>query len=102
MVVIAYLKVKPEDRQTFLDVATRTAQATNEKEPGANTYIFYEDQNTPNLFFFFEEWQDQASFEAHLEQPHTQELTEQYAEILAEPADVKIYTIQGVETIQVP
>ncbi len=102
LVVIAYLNVKPEDRETFLELATKTAKATNETEPGVNTYIFYEDQNTPNRFFFFEEWKNQAAFEAHLEQPHTQELTAKYAEILAEPADVRIYTINDIESVQVP
>ncbi len=102
LVVIAYLQVKPEYRQEFLDLATVTAKTTNEVEPGARAYLFYEDQTTPNLFFFFEEWDNQAAFAAHLEQPHTQKLTERYAEILAEPADVRIYEIDGVETVQVP
>ncbi|MGB3401376.1 MAG: putative quinol monooxygenase [Microcoleaceae cyanobacterium] len=102
LVVIAYLNVKPEDRDTFLELATQTAKATNETEPGVNSYFFYEDQNTPNLFFFFEEWKTQAAFEAHLEQPHTQELTAKYAEILAQPADVRIYTINEIQSVQVP
>lgn len=102
LVVIAYLNVKPEDRDTFLELATQTAKATNETEPGVNTYIFYEDENTPNLFFFFEEWKNKAAFEAHLEQPHTQELTAKYAEILAKPADVRIYTINDIQSVQVP
>jgi quinol monooxygenase YgiN len=102
LVVIAYLNVKPENRETFLELATKTAKATNETEPGVNTYIFYEDQNIPNLFFFFEEWKNKAAFEAHLEQPHTKELTAVYAEILAEPADVRIYTVNDIQSVQVP
>ncbi len=102
LVVIAYLNVKPEDRDTFIELATQTAKATNETEPGVNSYFFYEDQNTPNLFFFFEEWKTKAAFEAHLEQPHTQELTAKYAEILAQPADVRIYTINEIQSVQVP
>ena len=102
LVVIAYLNVKPEERENFLELATQTAKATNEKEPGVNTYIFYEDQNTPNLFFFFEEWKNKAAFEAHLEQPHTKELIGTYADILAEPADVRIYTIDDIQSVKVP
>ncbi|MDJ0747484.1 MAG: antibiotic biosynthesis monooxygenase family protein [Xenococcaceae cyanobacterium MO_167.B27] len=49
LVVIAYLQVKPEHRQTFLDLATNVAKLTNETEPGANSYTFYESQDTPNL-----------------------------------------------------
>ena len=55
LVVIAYLQVKPEHRQTFLDLATDVARLTNENEPGANSYTFYESQDTPNSFFFFED-----------------------------------------------
>ncbi len=102
LVVIAYLKVKPEHRQTFLDLATNVAQLTNANEPGANNYTFYESQDTPNLFFFFEDWQNEAAFEAHLQKTYTKSLTEKYSEILAESADVRIYKIEGIEQKQVP
>ena len=102
LVVIAYLQVKPKHRQTFLDLATNVAKLTNENEPGANSYTFYESQNTPNLFFFFEDWQNQAAFEAHLQKTYTKSLIEKYPEILAESADVRIYKIDGIEQKQVP
>ena len=102
LVVIAYLQVKPEHRQTFLELATNVAKLTNENEPGANSYTFYESQDTPNLFFFFEDWQNEAAFEAHLQQPYTKSLTEKYPEILEESADVRIYKIDSVEQKQVP
>ena len=102
LVVIAYLQVKPEHRQTFLDLATDVAKLTNENEPGANSYTFYESQDTPNSFFFFEDWKNLAAFEAHLQQPYTKSLTEKYPEILEESADVRIYKIDSVEQKQVP
>ncbi|HHP7230832.1 MAG TPA: putative quinol monooxygenase [Xenococcaceae cyanobacterium] len=102
LVVIAYLQVKPEHRQTFLDLATNVVKLTNETEPGANSYTFYESQDTPNSFFFFEDWQNEAAFEAHLQKPYTKSLTEKYSEILAESADVRIYRIEDIEQKQVP
>ena len=102
LVVIAYLQVKPEDRQIFLDLANNVVKMTNENEKGANSYGFYESQDTPNLFFFFEDWQNQTAFEAHLEKTYTKALIDKYPEILAEPADVRIYDIEGIEQLQIP
>ncbi len=102
LVVIAYLKVKPEHRQTFLNLANTVVKQTNETEEGAASYNFYESQDTPNLFFFFEDWQSQTAFEKHLEKSYTKSLTDKYPEILAEPADIRIYDIEGIEQIQIP
>ena len=102
LIVIAYLQVKPEHRQTFLDLATKVAKLTNETEPGANSYTFYESQDSPNLFFFFEDWQNQAAFEEHLQKTYTKSLIEKYPEILAESADVRIYKIEDIEKKQIP
>ncbi|MDJ0899559.1 MAG: putative quinol monooxygenase [Xenococcus sp. MO_188.B8] len=102
LVVIAYLQVKPEYRQTFLDLANNVVKQTNETEKGANSYTFYESQDTPNLFFFFEDWQNEAAFEEHLQKSYTKSLTGKYSEILEESADVRIYKIDGIEQKKVP
>ena len=102
LVVIAYLQVKPEYRQTFLDLAKNVQKMTNETEEGAKSYTFYEDKNTPNLFFFFEDWENEQAFEEHLQKSYTKKLTKTYAEILTEPADVRIYRVKDIEQKQVP
>ena len=102
LVVIAYLQVKPEHRQTFLELANNVVKTTNETEEGAISYNFYESQDMPNLFFFFEDWQNEAAFEEHLQKAHTKSLTDKYPEILAEPAEVRIYDIENIEQLQIP
>lgn len=102
LVVIAYLQVKPEHRQTFLDLANNVVKMTNETEKGASSYGFYESQDTPNLFFFFEDWQNEAAFKEHLQKTYTKSLTDKYPEILAKPADVRIYDIENIEQLQIP
>lgn len=102
LVVIAYLTVKPEHRQTFLDLARDVVETTNETEEGATSYLFYESQDTPNSFFFFEDWQSRTAFEEHLQKDHTRSLTDKYPEILAEPADVIIYDVESIEQLQIP
>ena len=62
LIVIAYLQVKPEHRQTFIELAKNVQTLTNKTEEGSDSYTFYEDKNTSNLFFFFEEWKKPKSF----------------------------------------
>lgn len=102
LIVIAYLEVKPEYRQRFLDLANIVQTKTNETEEGVNSYVFYEDKNTPNLFFFFEDWKNEQAFEEHLQKSYTKNLTETYGDILKQPADVRIYRINDIEQKQVP
>ncbi|MDJ0745937.1 MAG: hypothetical protein QNJ32_21590 [Xenococcaceae cyanobacterium MO_167.B27] len=56
----------------------------------------------PNLFFFFEDWQNEAAFEEHLQKTYTKSLIEKYPEILAQSADVRIYKIEDIEKKQIP
>ena len=102
LIVIAYLEVKPEHRDTFLKLAKTVQKMTNETEEGANSYTFYEDKNAPNTFFFFEDWKNQQAFEEHLQKAYTKNLTKTYPEILSKPADVRIYRIKDVEQKQIP
>ncbi|MEM8778181.1 MAG: putative quinol monooxygenase [Cyanobacteria bacterium P01_G01_bin.49] len=102
LIVIAYLEVKPEHRDTFLELAKTVQEMTNETEEGANSYTFYEDKNAPNTFFFFEDWKNQQAFEEHLQKTYTKNLTKTYSEILSKPADVRIYRIKDVEQKQIP
>ncbi|MBO9998467.1 MAG: antibiotic biosynthesis monooxygenase [Cyanobacteria bacterium SID2] len=102
LVVIAYLQVKPDQRETFIELATTTGEKTNSLEEGAISYAFYEDPSVENLFFFFEEWKSREAFESHLEQPHTKALVGKYPELLERPADIKIYGIDSFEETQFP
>lgn len=102
VVVIAYLKVKPEQQQAFLELAAQTRDRVSAKEEGCVSYTFYRDNKSENSIFFFEEWATQAAFEAHLNEPHTKELIDKYPELLEKSADIKIYSLTKVETMQIP
>ena len=49
------LCVKPEVRAQFLECIKANQRGTLTKEPLAKTYIFGEDEKTPNTFHFFEQ-----------------------------------------------
>jgi quinol monooxygenase YgiN len=43
-------------------------------EPGTLTYVPHEDPDDPRVFFLYEEYADEAAYQAHGASPHFQEL----------------------------
>ena len=64
------LCVKPERRDEFLECIKANRIGTLSNEPLAVTYLFGEDEKTPNTFHFFEQYQGREGFEAHTQTPH--------------------------------
>jgi quinol monooxygenase YgiN len=66
LVVSAYYRVHPEDRQTFIDavIPDMTAAA---KMDGCIYYAFAQDLVDPDLFHLTEGWADGAAYERHEE-----------------------------------
>lgn len=57
LVIAGTIPVKPEQREEAKRLA-RWLEAETRKEPGCLMYTFYADQTDPNLFFIFEEWDE--------------------------------------------
>ena len=64
------LCIKPEVREEFLDCIRANQRGTLSSEPLAVTYVFGEDESTPNTFHFFEQYRGVEGFEAHTKSPH--------------------------------
>ena len=64
------LCIKPEVREEFLDCIRANQRGTLSSEPLAVTYVFGEDEATPNTFHFFEQYRGIEGFEAHTKSPH--------------------------------
>ena len=64
------LCIKPERRDEFLATIKANQAGTLSKEPLAVTYLFGEDETTPNTFHFHEKYKGRAGFEAHTKAPH--------------------------------
>ena len=64
------LCVKPERRKEFLACIEANQRGTLSNEPLACTYVYGEDETTPNTFHFFEQYQGREGFEAHAATPH--------------------------------
>jgi quinol monooxygenase YgiN len=62
--------VKPQRREAFLAVIQQDAAQTVATEAGALQFTLGEDTSTPHVFYFHEQYRDEAGFEAHTKTPH--------------------------------
>ena len=63
------LCIKPERREEFLANIANNQKGTTTTEPLAVTYLWGEDESTPNTFHFFEQYKGREGFEAHQKAP---------------------------------
>ena len=64
------LCIKPERREEFLANIANNQKGTTTTEPLAVTYLWGEDESTPNTFHFFEQYKGREGFEAHQKAPN--------------------------------
>lgn len=63
------------------------------KETGCIRYELLANTANPAEFTFVEEWADQAAIDAHMATPHLKGLVANTQALLAEPLDVRLYTL---------
>jgi autoinducer 2-degrading protein len=59
------VRIKPEQRQRFLDAIEVDALGSERDEPGCLRFNVLEDAQDENTYYFFEVYRDQAALEAH-------------------------------------
>ena len=64
------LRIKPDRRDDFLACILTNQQQTLSTEPLALSYVFGEDETTPNTFHFSEAYKSKQGFEDHCATPH--------------------------------
>jgi autoinducer 2-degrading protein len=65
--IFGSINVKPEQVRAFREATTREAQGTVRDEPGVFQFHILTDADTPNRFYYFEIFRDEAAAEAHWE-----------------------------------
>lgn len=60
-----YMTVKPGRIDAFRELVTRAVTTTLAEDAGCITYVFHQQQDNPHEFMVYEQWQDQASADAH-------------------------------------
>jgi len=98
LILSARVITKPEQRDAFVQLALGML-APSKAEAGCICYDCHQDINDPNVFLFFEKWQDQAALDAHFETPHFQNLAAQLPELLAEKASIMTYEVGATNVI---
>ncbi len=64
------------------------------KEPGCIRYSFYRDLRRPEQFFFYEEWADQGSIDAHNRSRHYTEFRPKFIALIEGDPLVTVHTVQ--------
>nr|WP_263326848.1 putative quinol monooxygenase [Neobacillus sp. Marseille-Q6967] len=84
----AFIKVKSEHRETFLDLV-KNVIAGSQAEEGNISYNLYEDTQQENTFVMLEEWKDQQATEFHVKTPHYKSFSKNVSTLLAGPVQLK-------------
>jgi quinol monooxygenase YgiN len=84
LTIVARVKAKPrmeqQLQQDLLDLLAPTRS-----EAGCITYDLLIDINDPTVFMFYENWENKAALDAHIEQPYVKQVLQAYEVTLAEP-----------------
>lgn len=88
MSLVAKLTIKEGKEQDFIDAMKDVVPAVRE-EPGNNAYIMNRSKDNPRMFVFYEEYTDQAAFDAH--RKHLGELGVDLGAILDGAPALEIY-----------
>lgn len=87
----AKLNIKADKVKEFV-AAAKTVISASRAEPGCISYTLYQDPYDQTVFFFFEEWKDQAAIDAHFSTPHFNAFGGKLQDMAAGPASITIYS----------
>lgn len=90
MIIHAYVKVKPQYRESFTAEAKKVIAGTQAEE-GNISYRLYEDTEQPNTYVVVELWQDQQAIALHQQSAHFIAFAEAIKDYLLEPLKVEVF-----------
>ena len=64
------IRIKPAERERFLNAIEVDALGSERDEPGCLRFNVLQDEQDPNVYYFFEVYRDDAALEAHRAAPH--------------------------------
>ena len=86
--IVCRVVVKDGQRAAFTEVAGKLVEATRQ-EPGNVSYNLYQSPFDSTLFIFYEEYKDDAAFDAHANSDHFKAFAEAIPEMLAEELNIE-------------
>jgi autoinducer 2-degrading protein len=64
------VRVKPTERARFLEAIEVDALGSEKDEPACYRFNVLQDAGDPNVYYFYEVYEDQAALEKHRAMPH--------------------------------
>jgi quinol monooxygenase YgiN len=93
--VIAFHRAKPGKEQALRE-ALLAVRAPTLKERGCINYDLHDSPSLPGVFVFLENWESKADLDAHLASQHIAAFRAKAPDLLAEPADITLWSeIEG-------
>ena len=99
LTLLARLKAKP-GKENALKAALMKLVPASRAEAGCINYDLHEDNNDSSVYWFYENWKDEAALAAHTQEPHYLELGRVKDDLLAEP--VQLMRLTEISTPAVP
>jgi quinol monooxygenase YgiN len=90
--VIARMKSK-SGKEKDLRAELLSLVGPTRAEDGCVNYDLHESNETPGLFFFYENWKSPASLARHFETMHLKTILEKATAFLAEPVEIHQLTL---------
>ncbi|QSW99743.1 putative quinol monooxygenase [Haloterrigena alkaliphila] len=99
LVIHATFPVEPDSRDEALELVRDLAEDSRE-EDGIIDYRVATDVEEPNVFRFFERYEDEAAFGAHAETDHFQAFEEALPDLLAGEPDVTRFDVESSSPVE--
>lgn len=96
LTVIATLRAQAGKEAALKEVLTALVVHTR-REPGCIDYHLHQQNDDSAVFVFYENWQDQAELDKHMQQPYMRELAALGPDLLAEAP-----TLQFLHMVSAP
>jgi len=99
IVLHATFPIDPDHREEALELADALVDESNE-EDGMIDYRATTDVQDENVLRFFEQYEDQAAFEAHSQTDHFQRFEERLPDLLAGEPEVRRFEVSDASELE--
>lgn len=83
--IFVTVKVKPDQRERFLEAIEEDATSSVRDEPGCLDFQVLQDRDDPDTYYFYEVYRDEEAFKAHGRTPHFERWRAASEEVLDGP-----------------
>jgi quinol monooxygenase YgiN len=98
IVLHASFPIDPDKREDALDLIENLVEQS-QAEDGMIDYRATTDVNDPNVVRFFEQYEDEAAFEAHTQTDHFQEFEDALPDLLAGEPEILRFDVESMSEL---